>query len=260
MTRYFRIWLHSTLDEAQTSFASRLGVILFTLAKFLRFGFFIIFILLIFTKTQSLAGYSLWEIIFFYATFNLVDVLPQMFLRSTYRFRNAVVSGNFDFFMVQPISPLFRALFGGSDILDIPMLFLSIGFIFYSGMHIPILSVWTAIIYFLLLCNALLIATAFHIFVLSIGVATTEVDNTIMLYRDLTQMGRVPITIYSEGVSFLITFVIPIGIMMTFPVQALLGALSLQFTLLAFTIGITFFSLSLLAWRKGIRHYSSASS
>lgn len=260
MSRFFTIWLQSTMAEAQISFASRLGVVLFTLAKFLRFGFFIIFILLIFGRTQTLAGYSLWEIIFFYATFNLIDVVPQMFLRSTYRFRNAVVSGNFDFFMVQPISPLFRALFGGSDILDIPMLFLSIGFILYAGLHIPVLSVGTAALYVLLVCNALLIATAFHIFVLAIGVATTEVDNTIMLYRDLTQMGRVPITIYTEGVSFLLTFVVPIGIMMTFPVEALLGILSVQFIFLSFTIGIAFFLLSLFAWRKGIRHYSSASS
>lgn len=260
MKRYVVIWLHSMLAEAQTSFASRLGVILFTLAKFLRFGFFIIFILLIFGRTQTLNGYSLWEIIFFYATFNFIDVVPQMLLRSTYRFRNYVISGNFDFFMVQPISALFRALFGGSDILDIPMLFISIGFIIYSGAHIPIFSIGTVLLYILLVLNALLIAMSFHIFVLSVGVATTEVDNTIMLYRDLTQMGRVPITVYQTGVSFLLTFVAPIGIMMTFPVQALLGTLSTQFVLYSFLVGTLFFVGALLAWRQGVRHYSSASS
>lgn len=260
MKRYFTLWLHSMLAEAQTSFASRVGVILFTLAKFLRFFFFIIFILLIFARTHTLNGYSLWEIIFFYATFNLIDVLPQMLLRSTYSFRNRVVSGNFDFYMVQPISSLFRALFGGSDILDLPMLFLSIGFIIYSGSNIPILSFGTAILYLALVFNALLIAMSFHIFVLSVGVVTTEVDNTIMLYRDLTQMGRVPISVYQQGVSFLITFVVPIGIMMTFPVQALLGTLSLQFVLYSFVVGVGFFLLSLLAWRHGVRRYSSASS
>ncbi len=260
MKRYFKVWLLATLAEAQNSFASRLGVVLFTIAKLLRFSFFLIFIFLIFGKTQTLAGYTLWEIVFFYATFNLIDVVPQMFLRSTYRFRNYVVSGNFDFFMVQPLSPLFRALFGGSDILDLPMLILSIGFILYAGSHIPIFSVGTALLYIFLVINALLIAAAFHIFVLSVGVATTEVDNTIMLYRDLTQMGRVPISIYQEGVSFLLTFVVPVGIMMTFPVQALLGTLSVPFVVISFVIGISFFLLSLFAWRKGIRHYSSASS
>lgn len=260
MKRYFTVWLIATLAEAQNSFASRLGVVLFTLAKFLRFGFFIVFIFLIFGRTQTLGGYTLWEIIFFYATFNLIDVVPQMLLRSTYRFRNYVVSGNFDFFVLQPISPLFRALFGGSDILDLPMLIISIGFILYAGTHIPILSVGSAILYIFLVINALLIAAAFHIFVLSVGVATTEVDNTIMLYRDLTQMGRVPISIYQDGVSFLLTFVAPVGIMMTFPVEALLGVLSAQFIVLSFTVGLVFFILSLFAWRQGIRHYSSASS
>ncbi len=248
------------LAEAQISFASRLGVILFTLAKLLRFAFFTIFIFLILGRSHTLAGYSLWEVVFFFATFNLIDVVPQMVLRATYRFRNYVTSGNFDFYMVQPISPLFRALLGGSDLLDLPMLFLSIGFIIYSGFHIPLFSALNSLLYVFLVFNAFLIAASFHIFVLSIGVATTEVDNTIMLYRDLTQMGRVPITVYQQGVSFLLTFVAPIGIMMTFPVQALLGTLSIQFVLYSFIVGIGFFILSLLAWRQGVRHYSSASS
>jgi ABC-2 type transport system permease protein len=260
MKRYFKVWLHSMLADAQSSFASRVGVVLFTMAKILRFGFFIIFIILIFGRTRSVGGYNLWEIIFFYATFNLVDIVPQMLFRSTYRFRGLVVSGDFDLFFLQPISSLFRAILGGSDILDIPMLFIAIGFIIYSGLHIPIFSVGTVLLYIFLVLNALLIAAAFHIFVLSVGVVSTEVDNTIMLYRDLTQMGRVPITIYTEGVSFLLTFVIPVGIMMTFPVQALLGTLSVQFILVSLLVGIVFFLLSLFTWKQGIRHYSSASS
>lgn len=246
--------------HAQIAFASRLGVILFTIGKFLRFGFFLIFLLLIGSRTQEIGGYTLWEIIFFYATFNLIDTIPQMILRSVYGFRRLVVSGDFDLFFIQPISPLFRALFGSSDILDLPMLLLIIGFILYAGWHLPLFSITGVFFYLLLLLNAMLIATAFHIFVLSIGIVSTEVDNTIMLYRDLTQMGRVPISIYSAGVSFILTFVVPIGIMITFPVQALIGTLSPQFILISFAFGIGFLSLSLLSWRMALRHYSSASS
>lgn len=260
MTRYLNIWFHSLKSQAQADFASRLGVVLFTVAKILRFAFFTIFIFLILGRTNTLGGYSLWDVFFFYATFNLIDIIPQMLLRSVYRFKSIVVNGNFDFFMVQPISPLFRTLFGGSDILDIPMLFISIGFILYAGAHLPSVTVLGVIMYLCLVFNALLIALSFHILVVSLGVVSTEVDSTIMLYRDLTQMGRVPISVYTSSVSFILTFVVPIGIMMSFPVQALLGALSLQFILYSFIVGIGFFLLSLFSWRTAIKHYSSASS
>lgn len=245
---------------AQISFASRFGVILFTVGKLLRFFFFLIFLFLILGRTNTLAGYSVWEVVFFFATFNLIDTLPQMILRSVYRFKSLVVSGDFDLFLIQPISPLFRAIFGSSDILDLPMLLLSIGFILYSGFHLPNVSVLGVFFYVALVFNAMLIALAFHILVVALGVATTEVDSTIMLYRDLTQMGRVPIAVYQQGISFLLTFVVPIGIMMTFPVEALIGALSYQFIIYSFVFGATFLLLSLLSWRIAIKHYSSASS
>lgn len=260
MKRYFTIWYKCMIVYAQIAFASRLGVILFTLGKLLRFVFFLVFIFLILGRTNTLAGYSLWEIIFFYATFNVVDIVPQMILRSVYSFRRLVVSGDFDLFFLQPISPLFRALFGSSDILDLPMLIIAIGFILYSALHLPVITVLGVFLYLLLLLNAIVIALSFHIFVVAIGIVSTEVDSTIMLYRDLTQMGRVPVSVYQQGVSFVLTFVVPIGIMMTFPVEALLGTLSLQFILLSCVFGVCFLLLSLLSWKKAIRHYSSASS
>lgn len=260
MKKYFTIWFKSMIANAQIAFASRLGVVLFTIGKLLRFAFFLVFLLLIGNRTQQIGGYSLWEIIFFFATFNFIDLVPQMIFRSVYNFRNLIVSGDFDLFFIQPISSLFRALFGSSDILDFPMLIITIGFILYSGTHLPYFSITGVLLYLLLLLNALLIAAAFHISVLSVGVVSTEVDNTIMLYRDLTQMGRVPVSIYSAGVSFVLTFVVPIGIMMTFPVQALIGTLSPQFILYSFVFGVGFLALSLFSWNKAIRHYSSASS
>lgn len=260
MQRYFSIWYKSMIASAQIAFASRVGVILFTAGKLLRFSFFLIFIFIILGRTNTLAGYSLWEVIFFYATFNLIDVVPQMVLRSVYGFRRLIVSGDFDLFFLQPISPLFRALFSNTDILDLPMLILSIGFIMYSGFHLSSLAVFGIFLYLFLIFNAMIIALSFHIFVVSIGIVSTEVDSTIMLYRDLTQMGRVPITVYTSGVSFLLTFVAPIGIMISFPVEALLGTLSPQFITISFTFGVGFLLLSLFAWKNAIRHYSSASS
>ncbi len=260
MKRYLTIWFKSMIVYAQIAFASRLGVVLFTTGKLLRFVFFLIFIFLILGRTNTLAGYSLWEVIFFYATFNLIDIIPQMILRSVYGFRRLIVSGDFDLFFLQPISPLFRALFGSSDILDLPMLIIAIGFTIYSGLQLPEFSLLGVFLYIVLLVNALLIALAFHIFVVSIGIVSTEVDSTIMLYRDLTQMGRVPIAVYQQGVSFVLTFVVPIGIMMSFPVEALLGALSWQFIIISCTFGVSFLLLSLYAWNRAVRHYSSASS
>lgn len=260
LKKHIRIWWILTGITSQKVLTSRFGTVVFMLGKILRFGFFGLFLLLLQQKTTTIAGYSLWQIIFFYATFNLVDVLPQFFMREVYRFRWNIVTGAFDYILTKPISPLFRSLFGGSDILDLAILFISIFFVFFSAAHLGDVSGLAIAFYIALIANAFLIALAIHIFVLAVGILTTEVDNTLWLYRDLTQMGRVPIDIYLEPVRGFLTFVVPVGIMITFPAKALMGILSPFVILLSFFIGGLFFILARQFWNYALRHYASASS
>ena len=244
----------------QIAFISRFGAFLFIFGKFLRFFLFLGFILLVATKTSALSGYSLWQIILFYATFNLIDTSVQFFFREVYRFRSYVVSGDFDYFLTKPISPLFRALFGGSDILDLPMFVASIILTIISINNLGGLTFAGLALYFILIGCGLIIAFAFHAAVLAIGVLTTEVDNTIMMYRDLTSMGRFPVDIYREPLRTIITFVIPVGIMMTFPAKALIGIFSPFLVLFALIISSVFLASSLKFWQYALKNYTSASS
>jgi ABC-type uncharacterized transport system, permease component len=106
--------------------------------------------------------------------------------------------------------------------------------------------------------NGLIISTAFHIFVLALGLLTTEVDNAIMIYRDLLNLGRFPIEIYQQAISFIFTFLIPIGIMITFPVKALFGFLSFKNIVFSFFISFFLLLLSIKLWQIGLKKYQSA--
>ncbi|HEX8931984.1 MAG TPA: ABC-2 family transporter protein [Patescibacteria group bacterium] len=256
---YLKLWWQLTVATSQIAFQSRFGAILFLFGKIVRFVFFYIFLLVLVSKTKTIAGYSFWQIVFFYATFNLLDTLPQFFFRNVYRFREQVINGYYDNVLIKPLPALFHPLFGGSDLLDIVILIASLLIIIFSGVHLSGITLDRVLVYLLLLSNGFLIATALHIFVLGIGILTTAVDNTVMLYRDLTQMGRVPIEVYQEPLRGLITFVVPVGIMMTFPTKAMLGLLSLQGVFIALMVGGGLFWLSLRFWSYALKGYTSAS-
>ncbi len=260
MKRYIKLWWTLTLATSQIAFQSRFGAGLFLVGKLIRFTFFLFFLTVLVTKTKAIAGYTFWEIIFFYATFNFLDTLPQFLFRNVYRFRQQVLNGYFDNLLTKPLPALFHPLFGGSDMLDLIILFASIFFIIFSGMHIENLTTINVLSYLLLLANGFLISAGFHIFVLGSGIMTTAVDNTVMLYRDLTQMGRLPIEIYQEPLRGLITFVVPVGIMMTYPVKAILGSLSFWNIILSLVVGIAVLLLSLKFWGYALTKYTSASS
>lgn len=260
MKKYLKLWLVMTSRITQIAFASRFGVIFFTFGKIVRFVFFLFFLLLLVGKTKSIAGYTFWEVILLFLTFNMVDIISQFLFREVYRFRSYIVSGSFDYLLTKPVSPLLRSLFGGSDILDLITLFPLVGFLIYTITKLGTVTITGVLLYILLLANALIIMLAFHIFVLGLGVLVTEVDNAIWIFRELTALGRVPIAVYREPLSWVLTFIVPVGIMITFPVHAALGILSFQAIIVAFLIsGILFFG-SLRFWRYALKQYSSASS
>lgn len=258
--KYLHLWWTMSLNASQVAFQSRFGAIVFMIGKLLRFGFFLLFLIFLVQKTNMIAGYTPWQIIFFYATYNFIDTVPQFLWREVYRFREQVLRGDFDYTLLRPVSPLFRVLFGGSDVLDLLLLFISVGFIIFSVQHIGSIEPLHVVGYIALVLNALFIALAFHIFVLALGIVTTEVDHALWMYRDITQMGRFPIDIYRQPLKGIVTFAIPIGIMMTFPAKAFLGLLTVQGLIMSFVVSGTMLGLSLLFWRSALRRYSSASS
>ena len=239
--------------------SQRFGAGIFIIGKLLRFGFFLAFIYFLLKGTNTLAGYNLNQTLFFFLTFNLVDVVAQFLFREVYRFRPLVVSGSFDLVLTKPISALFRSLMGGADVLDlvtIPPLILAV-YLVGRGLG-P--SPTHVLFYVLLTINGLLLATAFHIAVISLGIITLEIDHTIMIYRDITNLGRFPIDIYKQPLQGILTYLIPVGIMITLPAKALMGLVSPLGVLLSFTVGVAAVLVSIRFWNFALTKYTSASS
>ncbi len=252
------MWWLFTINSFRIQLNFRWGLFLFLFAKILRFTTFSFFLIILLNNTKVLAGYSLNQTILFFLTFNLLDICSQLFLREVYRFRPAVLSGVFDFYLIKPLSPLFRSLFTGADLLDLITLFPLIYAIIFFIIKMNLLNLSNILMYLLMLITGLIIGCSFHIFVLCLGILTTEVDNAIMLYRDIMNMGRMPVDIYTEPIRGLITFIIPVGIMMTFPAKALMGILSLQFLIYAIFFSLLLFYLSIKSWQYALKNYSSA--
>jgi len=260
MFKYLKVWLNLTSASFQSFFLSRVGAVLFLSGKIIRFSFYLLFLVMLVSKSSLLAGFTLWQVIFFYMTYNLIDSTTQMLFREVYRFRSQVLSGDFDYILLKPVNPLFRILFGGADFLDLITLVPFCLFIIFVGTKISGVTIIGVFLYIALVLNALVIATSFHIFVMALAVLTTEIDHAIMIYRDFISMGRMPVDIYAEPLRFFITFIIPVGLMMTFPVKAMSGLISFSGIITAFVIALGLLFASMGFWRFALSRYTSASS
>lgn len=256
MKHNFQIFWLFAKNSMRTTTQGRLGVIIFTLGKIIRFAFMFFLLFFIFSKTRVLKGYTFQQAALFYMIFNLIDTISQVLFREVYRFRSLVVSGGLDTVLLKPYHPFLRILVGGVDILDvfllIPYFFIAI-LIALQG-HIIFINF---ISFFILFLNAIWIATSFHILVLALGILSSEVDHTILIYRDMTGLGRFPMAIYKEPIKSIFTFIIPIGIMTSFPPQALLGTLSFAGFAVSFVISSILFLSSMKLWNFALKKYQS---
>jgi len=257
--KYFKVWWLLSKNSFANVFYSKLFMAVFLTGKILRFAFFFAFIYFLVEGTKTLAGYSANEVLFFFLTCNIVDIIPQFLFRSVYRFRSKVVSGKLDLTLVRPINPLFISLMGEADVMDLitipPLL---IGTIYLAQFLNP--TFIQSVYYILLVVNGLILATAFHIAVMAMGIIVLEVDHSISIYRDIINLGKFPVDIYRQPLGGILTFLIPIGVMITLPVKALIGLVSPIGVIAAFFFGALVFFLSLRFWNFALTKYTSASS
>lgn len=257
MKRYLKLYWLLGLNSLRIALEHRTGVIFFIFGKIVRFLMFFAFIFILLKNTRVLAGYTLNQTLVFYLTFNVIDTFTQMLFREVYRFRWLVVSGELDGILVKPHHPFLRVLFGGLDVMDAVILIFYLLLLGYYLLATGVMISFNWLIYLLLFVNAVVISAAFHILVLAMGIITTEVDHTIMIYRDFSKMAMVPVDIYKEPLRSLITFVVPIGIMMTYPVKGLFNLLNYKTVVISLFFGALSLFLSLYAWKQALRKYQS---
>lgn len=257
MKKNLKIFLYLSKFALKTTLMHPVGSIFFLIGKLMRFGTYFFFVSYLLFNTKVLAGYNINQTLVFFLTFNIIDTLAQLLFREVYRFRPLVVSGELDAILIKPFHPFVRILVGGIDLLDLLTVFIYVGILIFFITQLGTLTLFNVLLFFLLIVNAMVIATAFHIIVLALGIFTTEVDHTILIYRDLSRLGAFPVDIYAEPLRSLLTFVIPIAVMSTFPVKSLMGILSLNLVFISFAISGILFFIAMVMWNNALKKYQS---
>lgn len=234
----------------------------YLLGKIIRMAFFFIFILSLFRITPAFAGYSVAGGTLIFVTYNLIDILAQaFFFRGFHQLQNFVRRGTFDRILTYPISPLFHAAFRFPDPMDLISLIPVIALFAWTLWQIaPLVTLLSLVLYALLVLNGLVIAFAMCTFFAGLTFFSQEMEGVWWYYRYAMQVGRYPVEIFRSPFQFIFTWLLPLGVMMTFPSRALLGILSSQFVVASFVLTAVFLFLAMSFWRFALRRYSSASS
>ena len=264
LRKYISIWTRLAQMAFMMQVANRLASLGWLGGKCVRLIFFVIFIAAIFQHVPQVGGYSLTEIAFFFLTFNIVDILSQLFFRGIYMIGRDIREGDMDFYLIQPVNPLFRIASNLVDFLDfltlIPVLIALAYILPHTLAGLTVTQSLTRVGLYLLLCaNGVIIAFSVHVAIASLTVRTQQMENTIWLYRDLMSLGRFPTDVYPKTIQYVLTLALPIAVMVTIPTKALIGLLTVKTTIAACAISALWLYGSIRMWKSALKYYCSVS-
>jgi len=248
--------------NVQMALAYRADTIVNILLNVMWLGWELLSLSIIFSNTTTLGGWGLGELIALLGVFRLVNTMMiALIWPNTEKFNQSIRDGSMDYTILQPVNSLFLVTFSRITVWRIWDLALAIALIVIginmTGDSTTPLQILTFI---LLAISGTVVIYSLWIVLISLTFWFTKFDNNVTILHALLDSGRYPVTVYPAWLRIIVTFVIPIAVATTIPLQALRGDLNIQQIVTFLMVAVVSFIVASQVWKRGLKQYSGASS
>jgi len=246
----------------QISLAYRTDTIVNILLNLLWLGWELLGLSIIFNNTDKLGGWGFGELIALLGVFRLINTLMiALIWPNTEKFNQSIRDGSMDYTILQPVNSMFLVTFSRITIwriwdLVLAVILIVVGITRSGDVTTPL----STLTFILLTVSGAFVIYSLWIVLIALTFWFTKFDNNVTILQALLDAGRYPVTVYPAWLRIIVTFIIPIAVATTVPLQALRGELNLQSVSIFVLISIVSFWVASKVWKAGLKRYSGASS
>lgn len=217
----------------------------------------------IFTSVNHINGWEFYQIVIFVGTFTLIDgMVMSTFFFGLIGLPDKIRTGELDIYLVKPVNTLFLISFHQVNPGSIMVTVLGLGIVGYGlsiGGVVP--SVFQVLMYIAALISMYLLMFAQMVLIRVVAFWTVKVRGLMEIENSIIEMAfMVPGSAFRGITKILFMIVLPYGLIASGPTFVLTQWMSPVFYLWAVGAGVLFFGLAILAFKRGLADYSSASS
>ena len=234
--------------------------VFFSLFEFI---FIIATLEIIYMHVTSIKSWTREEILLIIGTYYIVDGLVRSVIApSLKKFMQGVGTGNFDFVLLRPVDSRFWSKICVINIWESVNIMIGIVITFYAYFQITItFNILFILAYLLFIVLGFSIIINLYTLLATVSFWFINVAELVEIFPQFLQTaGKWPISIYPNWLKLIFTFIIPIGVAITFSVEALLGSFSFLTFLIGVGVAFAMYLLSKVVWIFGLKKYNSASS
>lgn len=261
MLRYFKLQKIFIVQYLKQLMEYKTDFVIGIIGVFLTQALNIAFLWIIFSKIPSLYGWTLTQIAFIYGFSLIPKGIDHLLIDNLWNLGKRIIrNGQFDKYMLRPISPLFQVLIETFQLDACGELIIGIALLIKTS-NIVHWSLWKAALFIIAIPFATLIYTSIKIIAASIAFWSKQSGSLMYIFYMLNNFAKYPVSIYSGTIRIIISFIIPFAFTAFYPASFFLTGNKGWFNNGGLIIiSILLFTLSLLIWHKGISVYESSGS
>jgi ABC-2 type transport system permease protein len=246
----------------QIALAYRADTLVNILINLMWLGWELLGLSIIFSNTDTLAGWGPGELVALLGVFRLVNMLMGAVIwPATEKFNTSVRDGSLDYTLLQPVNSLFLVTISRIVVWRVWDLALAVILIVTGIRMSGAAPGLMQLVYFLfLVASGSMIIYSLWIVLIALTFWFVKFDNNVTILQALMDSGRFPATIYPPWLRLIVTYLVPIALATTIPLQGLRGDLSGRQVLTFLAVGAVAFAVAYRIWKAGLQQYSGASS
>lgn len=262
LSHYLRIWLASARYSLVRTMMFRMDFLMWSLVEFFWMSVNILLIGVIYSHTDSIAGWNQYEMLLLVGTSMILQRLMMGFFWSNlFELGRNVRSGMFDFFLAQPGNPLFMVSTRKLDLDGILNSFIAIAVVVYAvnklGLQPGALDI---ALYIALLAGALVIHYAAVLLIVSLTFWIIGSQGIEGSYFTLFEFARIPRQAFVGVREVLFVWILPAVITSNVPASALIHGFQPHYVLWLAVAAAAWLAVAVWVFKAGLRRYASASS
>jgi len=259
---YFKLISTFFKVNFQMAVAYRADTVINILLNIMWLGWELLGLSIIFSNTDTLGGWGFGELIALLGVFRLVNTMMMLLIwPNTEKFNQSIRDGSMDYTILQPVSSMFLVTFSRMNVWRIWDFILALGLIVFGVNMAGDVATSASIFNFILLTiSGAVVIYSLWIVLIAFTFYFTKFDNNVTLLQALLDSGRYPVTVYPVWLKIIVTFIIPIAVATTIPLQGLRQELGTSQVIMFIGIGIASFIVASQIWKFGLKKYSGASS
>lgn len=213
----------------------------------------------LFNIIPTIKGYTFSELVLTYSLATLSFSIFRCFFINTLNIADFIHKGTLDTILVKPINPLFQLINqradedSWGDLLVSLILLISVDIHLNYPWYITIMFIFISVFTSLIFLSLALLGNVVTLF-------SNGLSDLAEITFDFFELSKYPLSIYSEALKLILTFVLPIGWVASIPQKRIAQYHEWYWVLLIPIICIIFFIIIYQIWKLFLKNYQSTGS